>query len=329
MVFLKFRSKLNKLAFVWLGLLVFGTVAQAEYPDKPILFVAPFAAGGANDYLTRLMAQHMGNELRTSIVVDNKTGANGIVGASFVAKAAPDGYTLLMGNSATHGTNPSLYPNMPFDPINDFAPVSMVGSVPLVIAVDPRLGINSIAELISYGKKNPGKLAFGSSGIGGTGHLAGEAFNAAAHLDMVHAPYKGDAPAVGDVAAGQVPIAVIGVASASPLLAAGRIKVLAVASDHRAVAMPDVPTLAEVGFPGLEFAQWYALFTRAGTPAATITKLNLAAKHTLERAEVKQAMLTQGAEARYLTSEQLAEFSKSEIKRFSDIVSRLNIKADQ
>jgi tripartite-type tricarboxylate transporter receptor subunit TctC len=324
------RSNLLKTAFIALILstVLAASPANADFPDKPILYVAPFAAGGANDYLTRLMAQHMGTDLKTSIVVDNKTGANGIVGASFVAKSAPDGYTALMGNSATHGTNPSLYPNMPFDPVKDFAPISMVGFVPLVIAVDPRLGINTIAELIAYGKGNPGKLAFGSSGEGATGHLAGEAFRAATGLDMVHVPFKGDAPAVGDVAAGQVPLAVVGVASASPLLAAGKIKVLAIASDHRAAAMPNVPTLAETGFPGLEFSQWYALFARAGTPEDTISKLNKAAKNTIERPEVKQAMSTQGAEAAYSTPEQLAAFSQAEIKRFGEIVRRLNIKAD-
>lgn len=310
------------------SLVLFTSVVRAEYPDKPILFVAPFAAGGANDYLTRLMAQHMGMVLKTSIVADNKTGANGIVGASYVAKSAADGYVLLMGNSATHGTNSSLYPNMPYDPIADFAPVSMVGAVPLVIAVDPRLNINSIAELIAYGKTHPGKLSFGSSGVGGTGHLAGEAFNASARLDLVHAPYKGDAPAVADVAAGQVPLAVIGVASASPLYSARKIKVLAVASKVRSKAMPDVPTLTEAGFSGLEFSQWYALVARAGTPKDVIQKLNVAAKQVLKNQDVIQAMLTQGAEAQYTTPEQLENFYQIEIKRFANIIQKLNIKAD-
>jgi len=311
-----------------LSLAVLTSIVRADYPDKPILFVAPFAAGGANDYLTRLMAQHMGTVLKTSIVADNKTGANGIVGASYVAKSAADGYVLLMGNSATHGTNVSLYANMPYDPIADFTPVSMVGAVPLVIAVDPRLGINTIAELISYGKKHPGKLSFGSSGVGGTGHLAGEAFNAAAHLDLVHAPYKGDAPAVADVAAGQVPLAVIGVASAAPLYSSGKIKVLAVASKVRSKAMPDVPTLLEAGFTDLEFSQWYALVARAGTPKNIINQLNLAAKQVLQNDKVIQAMLTQGAEAQYTTPEQLGTFYQTEIKRFADIIQKLNIKAD-
>jgi len=308
---------------------VWSQASTAAFPDHAIQSVAPFAAGGANDYLTRLMAQHMGTELKVSIVVDNKTGANGIVGASFVAKSAPDGYTLLMGNSATHGTNPSLYQNMPYDPSADFAPVSMIGSVPIVLAIDPKLGINTIAELIAYSKKNPGKLAFGSSGIGGTGHLAGEAFKAATGMDVVHAPYKGDAPAVADAAGGQVAMAFIGIASAAPLYNAGKVKVLAVSSKNRQLAMPDVPTMAESGFKDVEFSQWYALFARAGTPKETITKLNQAAKVALARDDVRASMATQGAEVSYSTPEELTVFYQAEIKRFAEIINRLQIKAQQ
>ncbi len=302
--------------------------ALAGFPDKPIQSISPFAAGGANDYLTRLMAQQMGSDLNVSIVVDNKTGANGIVGASYVAKSAPDGYTLLMGNSATHGTNPSLYANLPYDPVKDFAPVGMVGFVPLVMAVDPRLGINTVEELVAYGKKNPGKLAFSSSGVGSTGHLTGEAFKAASGIDMVHAPYKGDAPAVGDVAAGQIPITFVGVASASPLFNAGKIKVLAVASSRRSGTMPMVPTMAESGYKNIEFSQWYALFARAGTPRESIDIMNKSIAKALGREDVRKGMSTQGAEPEYSTPEQLDVFFKAEIKRFADIIHRLNIKPE-
>lgn len=303
------------------------TASQAQYPDKPITFVSPFAAGGANDYLTRLMAQQMAPILKTTIVADNKTGANGIVGATFVAKSAPDGYTLLMGNSATQGTNPTLYPNAPYDPIHDFAPVSMVGFVPLVLVVDPKLGLNNIADLVAYGKKNPGKLAFSSSGIGSTGHLTGEAFKSATGIDMVHAPYKGDAPAIADVAAGQVPVTFVGVASASALYKAGRVKVLGVASAKRSSSMPDVPTLTEAGY-ALEVSQWYALFARAGTPQPIIDKLNAAAKVALEKPEVREAIIKQGAEPEYSTPQQLNTFFRAEIQRFGDIIRRLNIKVN-
>ncbi|WP_020202280.1 MULTISPECIES: Bug family tripartite tricarboxylate transporter substrate binding protein [Cupriavidus] len=303
------------------------TSAQAEFPDRPIQFVSPYAAGGANDFLTRLMAQHMGDELKTTIVVDNRAGANGVVGASFVAKAQPDGYTVLMGNSATHGTNPTLYPDVTYDPVKDFAPIGMVGSVPIVLAVNAKLNVRTVAELIAYGKANPSKLSYGSSGIGGTGHLAGEAFNAAAGLDMVHVPYKGDAPAAADAMGGQVSMAFVGVASAASMLQSGKIRILAVASPKRSSSLPDVPTLEEAGFKGLYFAQWYALFTRAGTPAATIEKLNGALKLALARSDVKKAMASQGADAAYTTPAALNTFYRSEVKRFGEIIHRLNIKA--
>jgi tripartite-type tricarboxylate transporter receptor subunit TctC len=323
----KYSAKriVNLIAALGVVTLGFSGVAQAQFPDKPIQFISPFAAGGANDYLTRLMAQHMGPILKTTIVVENKSGANGIVGATFVAKAAPDGYTVLMGNSATQGTNPSLYPNTPYDAIKDFAPISMVGFVPLVMVVDPRLGINTVAELLAYAKKNPGKVAFSSSGIGSTGHLAGEAFKAASGIDMIHAPYKGDAPAIGDVAAGQIALSFVGVASATSLYKGGKVKVLGVASSRRSSSMPDVPTFAEAGYK-IEVSQWYGLFARAGTPPATIEKMNAAAKVVLARPEIKEAIVKQGAEPEYSSPAQLGSFAQSEIERFGAIIKRLGIK---
>jgi tripartite-type tricarboxylate transporter receptor subunit TctC len=221
-----------------------------------------------------------------------------------------------------------LYPNLPYDPIKDFAPVGMIGYVPQTLSVDTRLGINSIAELLAYSKKNPGKLAFSSSGVGSTGHLAGEAFKAASGIDMVHAPYKGDAPAIGDVAAGQVALSFVGVASASGLYKTGKIKVLAVASAKRSTTMPDVPTFAEAGFKDLEISQWFALYARAGTPKETIDLMNGAAKKVLARPEIQRGIIAQGAEYEYSTPEQLATFTQNEIKRFGDIIRRLDIKVD-
>ncbi|WP_086059169.1 Bug family tripartite tricarboxylate transporter substrate binding protein [Bordetella genomosp. 9] len=303
-------------------------IAHADYPDRPIQAVSPYAAGGANDFLTRLMAQQMAGVMDAKIVVENRAGANGIVGAGYVAKSAPDGYTLLMGNSATHGTNPTLYKPLSYDPNADFAPVGMVASVPIVLAVNSNLGVNSVAELIAYGKSHPGKLAFGSSGVGGTGHLCGEAFKAATGLDMVHVPYKGDAPAVADAMGGQVSMAFVGVASAAPLVASGKIKILGVASTHRSGSLPKVPTFAEAGYKDLQFAQWYALFARAGTPQPVIDKLNQATRTVLGKDDVKKSLATQGADPEYMTPDQLRTFYQSEIKRFADIINGLGIKAE-
>ncbi len=308
-----------------MGLVLGAAAAHAEYPDKPIQIVSPYAAGGANDSLTRLMAKNIGEELKANVVAENRAGANGIVGASYVAKSAPDGYTLLMGNSATHGTNPTLYANLSYDALKDFAPVGMVGAVPIVLAVNKALNINTVQELIAYGKKHPSKLSFGSSGVGGTGHLAGEAFKAATGLDMVHIPYKGDAPAVTDAMGGQVSMAFVGVASAAPQMQSGRIKIIAVANKQRLASLPDVPTLAEAGLKDLEFMQWYALVTRAGAPAATIDKLNLAIKASQGKEDVKKTMASLGAEAINMTPAELAAFINSEITRFGKIIRDLNI----
>jgi len=301
--------------------------AHAAYPhDKPIEVISPYAAGGANDFLTRMMAKELAEELKANSVAENKAGANGIVGASYVAKSAPDGYTLLMGNSATHGTNPTLYPKTPYDALKDFDPVAMVGAVPIVLVVNSALGINSVKELLAYGKANPGKLSFGSSGIGGTGHLAGEAFKAASHIDMVHAPYKGDAPAVTDAMGGQVAMSFVGVASAYPQLASGKIKVLAVAHPERLASLPDVPTMAEAGFKDVVFSQWYALVTRAGAPADRINMLNAASKDILAKDNVKKSLAKLGAVPIYMTAPELKDFMTKEISRFGKIIRDLGIK---
>lgn len=307
------------------ALMAFGP-AHAEYPnDKPLTVISPYAAGGANDFLTRLMAKELGEELKINAIADNKAGANGVVGASFVVKAQPDAYTLLMGNSATHGTNPTLYPDAPYDAVKDFEPVGMVGAVPIVLAIHSGLGINSIQELIEYGKKNLGKLSFSSSGVGGTGHLAGETFKMKTGLDIVHVPYKGDAPATTDAMGGQVSMAFVGVASAAPQLASGKIKILAVAHPNRLSSMPDVPTMKEAGVDGVEFSQWYALVTRAGADPARIELLNNAVRRIVAKESVKKSVATLGAETVDMTPVQLREFIESEITRFRKIIQELNL----
>jgi len=326
---LNLRPLGKRIAYVGAALIAtsFSVPAMADYPgNRPIQFIAPFAAGGANDFLTRLMARYMGEEMKASIIVDNKSGANGMVGASYVAKAAPDGYTLLMGNSATHGTNPTLYKKLSYSAGKDFTPVAMVGSVPIIMVVNGALGIHNVKELLQYGKTH--KLSFGSSGVGGTGHLTGEAFKAASGLDMVHVPYKGDGPAVTDAMGGQVDLAFVGTAAAIAQQASGRIKILAVANSTRTHALPDVPTMAEAGFPGLEFSQWYALFAPAGTPKDVIERLNLAEKAVLANPEVKKSLDTQSAESVYRTPEQLQDFYQSEIKRFGELIKKLNLTAE-
>ncbi|QIL80026.1 tripartite tricarboxylate transporter substrate binding protein [Diaphorobacter sp. HDW4A] len=298
----------------------------APLSTRPVTMVSPFVAGGTNDLLCRLLAENMGKSLGTTFVVDNRAGANGNIGTAFVAKQPPDGQTLLMGNSATHGTNPTLYPNQPFDALKDFAPVCMVAAVPVVLAVSTELGINSVADLIAYAKKNPGKLAFGSSGIGGSGHLCGEIFKTATKLDMVHVPYKGDVPAIQEVMGGQLALAFVGVGPATVGIKSGKVKALAVASSRRASTLPDVHTVEEAGYKGVEVTQWYGLFARSGSPKDMLDRMSAAAKEALAKEEVREKMLTQSIEPTYLPADELNVFYRNEIKRFREVIQRLNIK---
>lgn len=316
----------KSIAAVLIGAAATLGVAHASYPnEKPLTVISPYSAGGANDFLTRLMAKGLAETLNVNAVADNKAGANGVVGANFVAKAQPDAYTLLMGNSATHGTNPTLYPDTPYDPLKDFEPVGMVGAVPIVLAIHSGLGIDSIQELLEYGKKNPAKLSFSSSGVGGTGHLAGETFKSQTGLDIVHVPYKGDAPATTDAMGGQVSMAFVGVASAAPQLASGKIKILAVAHPNRLSSMPDVPTMKEAGVDGVEFSQWYALMTRSGADPERIQLLNDAVRKIIADESVRKSVATLGAETVDMTPAELREFIESEIKRFQKIITDLGL----
>ncbi|HEY4066423.1 MAG TPA: tripartite tricarboxylate transporter substrate binding protein [Burkholderiaceae bacterium] len=309
------------------GLLLAGATlcAQAAYPDKPITFVSAFAPGATNDFLTRFVARGVAAELHGSEVVENRPGANGIVGTNFVARAKPDGYTVLMGNGASHGIDPTLYPEIPYDALKDFQGVSMVASVPLVLLANAALPANNLKELIAYGNAHPGKLSFASSGIGSTGHLAGEALVLAAHLDMVHVPYKGDAPAVTDTMAGTVPLSVVALSAVTPLLATGKVKVLAVASPKRLALLPAVQTIDESGYPGMDFSVWFAIVAPSATPKPVIDTLNLAIKGVLASAATKTSFETQGAEPVYTTPAQTQAFIKSEIERFGAVIRQLNL----
>ncbi|HEY4066421.1 MAG TPA: tripartite tricarboxylate transporter substrate binding protein [Burkholderiaceae bacterium] len=299
--------------------------AEPAYPDKPITFVSAFAPGATNDTLTRLVARGVATALHTSEVVENRAGANGIVGTQYVARAKPDGYTLLTANSASHGINPSLYPDIPYNALKDFQGISMMASVPLAIAASASLPVSNLKELVAYGAAHPGKLGFATSGIGGTGHLTGEAFKFASHLDMVHVPYKGDALAVTDTMAGQVPLCIVALSAVTPMLASGKIKLLAVASAKRLPLLPEVPTIDESGFPGMEFSQWFAIVAPSGTPAPVVDKLNLAIKGIIESDAAKTSIAALGAVPVYTTPAQTQAFIEAEIERFGAIIAKLHL----
>jgi tripartite-type tricarboxylate transporter receptor subunit TctC len=299
--------------------------AEDPYPSKTTTIVSPFAAGGTNDYLSRAMARKLEATLGKTFIVDNRTGANGIIGATSVAKNKGDPYVLLMGNSATHGTNLTLYPETSYDAIKDFTPIGMVGAVPLVMIVSSKLPVKSVQDLIAYAKANPGTLSFGSSGIGGTGHMTGEKFKQVTKMDIIHAAYKGDGPAVSDVLAGQIPVAFIGATAVIPHLKSGRLRVLAVASKDRTSSMPDVPTFAEAGVKDVEFVQWYAIMAPAGIPKDAANKLSAAVADAVKSPEMKQAFATQGADPLTAGPKELDTFIQSEIRKFAKVIKELNI----
>jgi tripartite-type tricarboxylate transporter receptor subunit TctC len=269
--------------------------AQAPYPSKPIRLVVPFPAGGTTDILARAVAQRLTETMGQPVVVDNRAGAGGNIGADTVAKAAPDGYTLLMGTVGTHAINASLYAKMPYDHVRDFAPIILVAGVPNVLVVTPALPVNSVQELIAYGKANPGKLNFASSGNGTSIHLSAELFKTMTGVQMAHVPYKGSAPALVDLAGGQVQLMFDNLPSSLALIKGGKLKALAVTSAQRSAALPDVPTVAESGLAGFEASSWFGLLAPAGTPKDIIAKLNGEVAKWLATPEAKEKLAAQGA----------------------------------
>ena len=269
--------------------------AQA-YPNHSIRLVVPFPAGGTTDILARDVAKRLTDTLGQPVVVDNRPGAAGNIGADLVAKAAPDGYTLLMGTVGTHAINSSLYAKMPYDHVKDFVPVVLVAGVPNVLVVNPSVPVNSVADLIKLAKAKPGSINFASSGSGTSIHLSGELFKTMAGVDITHVPYKGSSPALADLMGGQVQIMFDNLPSSLALIRSGKLRAVAVTSLKRAPALPDVPTVAESGLPGFEASSWFGILAPAGTPAPIVAKLNAEVNKWLQSPEAKEQLGAQGAE---------------------------------
>jgi len=302
--------------------------ASAEYPERPITFVSGYAAGATNDYLTRFIARGVGESLGGTAIVENRTGANGIVGAGYVARAKPDGYTLLTANSASHGINPTLYAKLPYDALKDFQGVSIIATVPNAIVVNPTVSANNLKELIAYVKSQPSGLSFAASGIGSTGHLTAEAFAQAAGIRLTHIPYKGDAPAVMDTMAGQVQAAVVALSAVAPQLSSGKLKVLGITSAKRLTNFPDIPTVEEQGFPNFAFSQWFAIVAPAKTPPAIVNKLSNSMKKLLDSESTRKDFSAQGVEPVYTTPEETQNFIRAEIARFGAVIKKINLHAE-
>jgi tripartite-type tricarboxylate transporter receptor subunit TctC len=285
--------------------------ASAAYPDKSITLVVPTAAGGANDSMARVIGQAMSAILKQPVIVDNKAGANGAIASEFVARAAPDGYTLMLGYIATHAMNPSLQ-KLRYDPVKDFEPIGMVGSSATLMVVNPTVKANNAKELVALLKAAPDKTSYASAGNGTAPHFAAEMFKLSTGTAMLHVPYKGSAPAVNDTIGGQTQVMFPSLFTAMPYVKAGKLKAVGVAGDKRSALMPDVPTLKEQGIAGVDVSQWYAIFAPANTPKPVVEQLNKVLNQVLADKSVVQRLEGHGAEVTTMTPDQLRTYVQQE-----------------
>lgn len=305
-----------------------GPATAAQYPDKPVHLVVPYPAGGPVDVLARVLGQRLSDTLGQPFIVDDRPGASGTVGSEFVARAAPDGYTLVMGNNATHATNESLYPNLHYATLRDFAPIGLAATVTNILVVAPNLPMHSVAELIAYAKARPGNLNYASSGSGSAAHLTGEMFKLMTGTDIVHIPYKGAAPATTDLLAGQVGLMFASAPSVFQYVKAGRLHALAVTSAARWQSLPDVPTIAEAGVPGFTSEVWFGLFAPAGTPRDIVGRLNAALLKTTAGADVRAKLAEEGFDVTTDTPEEFRAFIAAEITKWADVIKRSGAHVD-
>ena len=310
------------------GLLTADHAAAELLSGRPITVVIPFTPGASSDTFQRLVAKQVSESTGQVIIVESRPGGSGTVGAMAVKQAPPDGHTLFQGNSGTHGSHATLYPSLPYDPVRDFAPITLMWSFPQLLVVPADSPVKSVAELAAYAKTKPGGLSYGSQGNGSGGHLLGALFEHKVGAAMVHVPYRGAGPASLDVATGRIDFLFVSYASVLPYYQAGKVRTLAVSSAKRLTALPDVPSMAEVGFPGFEMDTWFGLLAPAGTPEPIVATLNAAFVKAAHAPEVVKQMIDQGAEPVTDTPQQFAGYIHTEIERLGAIVKTLGIKGE-
>jgi tripartite-type tricarboxylate transporter receptor subunit TctC len=327
------NNKLGSLTEMRVWKLVFGVAAlmsglsgvsvhaQAQsFPNRPITLVIPFAPGGSTSIVGRVIADKMSQLLGEGIVIDNRPGAGGTVGSKMVAKSEPDGYTILLGYTGTLAIGPSLYKNVGYDPRKDFAPIGMIGNAPSAVVVHPSFPAKSIAELIAYAKANPGKVNFGSAGVGSVNHITGEYFARSAGITLMHIPYKGTGPALTDLLGGHIPMALAPIPAVHANVTAGLLRALAVTGKTRSGLLPDVPTIAEEGLSGFEASLYYGLVAPAGTPRPIIDRLNKELRTALASDEVKKQLGLDGTEINSGSPEDYADFIDKDEKKWAELV---------
>lgn len=327
---LRFVTRLARHGFVALALAALPLWASAQaYPTKPVRIIVPFAAGGAADVLVRLIAQALTDRWGQPVVVDNKPGANGIVGTEMVAHAPPDGYTLLMGSVGTHAINGGLYEKLPYDPVKDFAPISIIGTTPNVFVVHASLPVQNVAEFIAYAKSHPGELTYATAGIGSSQHLSTVMLESMSGTKLVHVPYKGSSAAVGDLITGTVKFSITGLTTVMPHVKTGQLRAIGVTTKGRSAALPSVPTIEEAGVPGYESVNWLGMFAPAGTPPAIVQKLNLAIVDILNNdPNVSARMGPDGFYFNRLTPEDVAAYTQAESQKWKAFINKIGLRAE-
>jgi len=315
--------------FAAIALASLAAVAQAQaWPSKPIKWVVPFAPGGTTDILARTVGEKLAVALGQPVIIENKPGAGGGVGAEFTAKSAPDGYTIMGGTISTHAINASLYKSLPYDPVKDFVAITLIARVPNMLVINPSVPAKDVKELIALLKANPGKYSFASSGNGTSQHLSGELFKSMSGTDMQHIPYKGSPPALQDVVGGQVAMTFDNITTALPLAKAGKLRALAVTTAKRSSVAPDVPTLAESGLPGFEVGSWQGVFAPAGTPPEIVKRLNAEIVKALNMPDVRDKLSGLGAEIVADSPEEFSALVKAEVAKWADVVKKSGAKVD-
>ena len=322
-------ARFSLAAAVALGAIVSMTAARAQqYPTKPIRLVVPFPPGGFSDVFSRIIGAKMNESWGQQVIVDNRTGAGGNIGSDIVAKAPPDGYTLVMGTIGTHAINATLFSKLPYDPVRDFTAVAFVVEAEGLLVVHPSLPVKTAKELIGLARSKPGMLTYASAGAGTTSHLAGEVFKTMAKVDIVHVPYKGNVPAITDLIAGQTHMLFATLPTVLPQVQAGKLSGIAVLGAKRSAAIPEMPTLAEAGLAGFEVNNWSGLFAPAGTPAAIVNRLNVESNRIMQLPEVQVRLPKEGLRFVAMTPQQFGDFVKSEKEKWAPIVKLTGARAE-
>jgi len=307
----------------------FASLTSAQpYPTKPIKLVAPSTPGDAPDVIARLVADKLSTALGQQVVVENRPGAGGVVGSDYVAKAVPDGYTLIMGNAGSHGINAAVYSKLPYDIQRDFAPVSQVAVAPNVMVINPSVPASTVAEFIAYAKANPGKLSYASGGNGSSAHMSMELFKSMSGIDIQHVPYKGSSPALTDVVSGEVVAFIGNMPPTVPLIKAGKLRAIAVTTKSRSALMPELPTITEAGLPGFETVAWFGVLAPAGTPPEVVNRLSAEIAKIAKSPEIREKLVAMGAEPVGSTPEEFKAVIDRDIAKWKPLAQKVGIKID-